>query len=109
MRTSFSRLARETSRACAVSAGEAKSVVMTALATASSDNSRILSIPRISISILAAGFSRACFRLLSLRQRQLSCQQWGRRPLISGLAARRGEVGQQKPYFSKVVGEEWQI
>ena len=34
MRTSFSLLARETPRTCAVSAGEAKSVVMTALAIA---------------------------------------------------------------------------
>jgi hypothetical protein len=102
MRTSFSRLARETSRACAVSAGEAKSVVMTALATASSDNSRILSIPRISISILAAGFSRACFRLLSLRQRQLSCQQWGRRPLISVLAApARRDGDNRSPIFRR--------
>jgi len=45
MRTSFSLLARETPRTCAVSAGEAKSVVMTALAIASSDNNRISSIP----------------------------------------------------------------
>ena len=50
MRTSFSLLARETPRTCAVSAGEANSVVMTALAIASSDNNRISSILRVSIS-----------------------------------------------------------
>jgi hypothetical protein len=43
MRTSFSLLARETPRTCAVSVGEAKSVVMTALAIASSDNNRLSS------------------------------------------------------------------
>jgi hypothetical protein len=53
MRTSFSLLARETPRTCAVSAGEAKSVVMTALAIASSDNNRLSSIPSILMSNLA--------------------------------------------------------
>jgi hypothetical protein len=50
MRTSFSLLARETPRTCAVSAGEAKSVVMTTLAIASSDNNRLSSIPSILMS-----------------------------------------------------------
>jgi len=58
MRTSFSLLARETPRTCAVSAGEAKSVVMTALAIASSDNNRLSSIPSILMSNLAARFRR---------------------------------------------------
>ena len=53
MRTSFSLLARETPRTCAVSAGEAKSVVMTTLAIASSDNNRLSSIPGILMSSLA--------------------------------------------------------
>jgi hypothetical protein len=56
MRTSFSLLARETPRTCAVSAGEAKAVVMTALAIASSDNNRLSSIPSILMSNLAARF-----------------------------------------------------
>lgn len=58
MRTSFSLLARETPRTCAVSAGEAKSVVMTALAIASSDNNRLSSIPSILMSNLDARFRR---------------------------------------------------
>ena len=53
MRTNFSLPARETPRTCAVSAGEAKSVVMTALAIASSDNNRLSSIPSILMSSLA--------------------------------------------------------
>jgi hypothetical protein len=99
----------KTPRACAVSAGEAKSVVMTALAIASSD------INRISFSESQSRFwprdsAEPCFRLLSLRAgSQLSCQRLGRRPLISGQAASEEKWGQQKPYFSKVVGEEWQI
>jgi hypothetical protein len=58
MRTSFSLLARETPRTCAVSAGEAKSVVMTALAIASSDNNRLSSMPSILMSHLASRFRR---------------------------------------------------
>jgi hypothetical protein len=58
MRTSFSLLARETPRTCAVSAGEAKAVVMTALAIASPDNNRLSSIPGILMSNLAARFGR---------------------------------------------------
>ena len=66
MRTSFSLLARERPRTCAVSAGEAKSLVMTALAIASSDNNGSSSIPRILMSNLAAGFGRNVFYRLSL-------------------------------------------
>jgi len=61
MRTSFSLLARETPRTCAVSAGEAKSLVMTALAIASSDNNGLSLIARILMSNLTAGFRRYVF------------------------------------------------